>query len=118
MEISNTTISYTKHKTNPKFSLYLKIKGSMLCSGQTVAGWKMVNSPTKYFFNLKKRNYDKKTISELCLQDESMTCNEKEILDQIEAYFKNLYSSENTFSQEEYEEFIQNLKIPRLANGH
>ena len=36
--------------------------------------------PTKYFFNLEKRNYNKKTISELRLQDESTTCNEKEIL--------------------------------------
>ena len=54
--------------------------------------------PTKYFFNLEKRNYNKKTISELRLQDESMTCNENEILDQIEAYFKNLYSSEYTLS--------------------
>ena len=72
--------------------------------------------PTKYFFNLEKRNYNKKTISELRLQDESTTCNEKEILDQIEAYFKNLYSSECTLSQEEYQEFIQNLEIPRLSN--
>jgi len=70
----------------------------------------MANSPNKYFFNLKKRNYDKKTIVELRLLDESMTMQWKEILDQIEAYFKNLYSPENTFSQEEYEEFIQNLK--------
>ena len=48
-------------------------------------------TPTKYFFfNLEKRNYYKNTISELHLQEESTTCNEKEILDQIEAYFKNL----------------------------
>ena len=72
--------------------------------------------PTKYFFDLEKRNYNKKTISELRLQDESATCNEKEILDQIEAYFKNLHSSEYTLSQEEYQEFIQNLEIPRLSN--
>ena len=72
--------------------------------------------PTKYFFNLEKKNYNKKTISELRLQDESTTCNEKEILDQIEAYFKILYSSEYTLSQEEYEEFIHSLEIPRLSN--
>ena len=72
--------------------------------------------PTKYFFNLEKKNYNKKTIGELRLQDESTTCNEQEILEQIEAYFKNLYSSENTFSQEDYEEFVHNLEIPRLSN--
>ena len=52
--------------------------------------------PTKYFYNLKNGNYNKMTISELRLQDESTTCNEKEIQDQIEAYFKNVYASENT----------------------
>ena len=74
--------------------------------------------PTKYSFNFEKINYNKKTISELRLEDESTTCNEKEILNQIQAYFKNLYSnsSENTFSQEEYVEFIHSLEIPRLSN--
>ena len=57
--------------------------------------------PNEVFFNLEKQNYNKMTISELWLQDESMTCNEKVILDQIEAYFKNLYSSENTLFQVE-----------------
>ena len=66
--------------------------------------------PTKYFFNLEKRNYNKKTISKLGLQDESTSCHEKEILDQIEAYFKNLYSSEYTLFQREYQEFIHNLE--------
>ena len=31
-------------------------------------------------------------------------------------HFKNLYSSECTLSQEEYQQFIQNLEIPRLSN--
>ena len=72
--------------------------------------------PTKYFFNLEKRNYNRKTISELRIQDDSTTCNVKQILDQIEDYFKKLYTSENTSSQEEYNEFIQHLTIPRLSN--
>ena len=37
--------------------------------------------PTKYFFNLEKRNYNRKTISELRLQDESNTNNANVILD-------------------------------------
>ena len=61
---------------------------------------------------LKKRNYNKKTISELRLQGKFTTCNENEIPDQIEDHSKNLY-----FSHEEYEEFIHdNLEIPRLSN--
>ena len=37
--------------------------------------------PTKYFFNLEKRTYNKKIIRELSLQDKSTTNNENEILD-------------------------------------
>ena len=70
--------------------------------------------PTKYFFNLEKRNYNKKTIWELRLEDETTTTNDKVILDQIEAYFRDLHTSVKTFSQDEYDEFIQYLQIPKL----
>ena len=72
--------------------------------------------PTKYFFNLEKRNYNKKTISELRLQDDSTTNNRNVILDQIETYFKNLYTSDYTYSNEEWDSFTLNLKIPRLSD--
>ena len=73
--------------------------------------------PTKYFFNLEKRNYNKKTIRELHLEDKSTTINDKQILNQIEAYFRDLYTSVNTaFSQDEYNEFTQHLQIPKLSN--
>ena len=39
--------------------------------------------PTKVFFNLEKSNYNKKIISELRLQDDSITHNETVILEQI-----------------------------------
>ena len=47
--------------------------------------------PTKYFFNLEKRNYNKNTIAELRLQDDSITNDEKLILNHIEAYYKDLH---------------------------
>ena len=74
--------------------------------------------PTKYFFNLEKRNYNKKTIRELRQEEESTTTNDKQILDQmqIEAYFRDLYTSGKTFSQDEYDEFIQHLQIPKLSD--
>ena len=72
--------------------------------------------PTKYFFNLEKRNYNKKTISELRLQDESTTNNANVILDQIENFYKNLYASEATFSDEECDTFIRNLELPKLSD--
>ena len=72
--------------------------------------------PTKYFFNLEKRNYKKKTISELRLQDDSTTNNGNVVLDQIETYFKNLYTSDYTYSSEEWDAFTFDLKIPKLSD--
>ena len=50
--------------------------------------------PTKCFFNLEKRNFNKKTIGELRLQDGSTTKNEKLILNHIEAFYKDLLKSQ------------------------
>ena len=73
--------------------------------------------PTKYFFNLEKRNYNKKTISELRLQDETTTNNEIVILHQIETFYKNLYASDGNFLlDEECNLFIRNLEIPTLMD--
>ena len=65
-----------------------------LCLELNVVGRKR---PTKYFFNLEKRNYNKKTISELRLQDESTTNNENVILDQIEIFIKIYIHQKETF---------------------
>ena len=72
--------------------------------------------PTKFFFNQEKRNYNKKTIRELRLQDESTTHNENEILDQIETFYKKLYTSEGNFCDEECDSFIRDLEIPTLKD--
>ena len=49
--------------------------------------------PTKYFFNLEKRNYNQKTIAELRMEDETIINNETQILGAVESYFNNLYTS-------------------------
>ena len=66
------------------------------------------------FFNLEKRNYNKKTIRELHLEDESTTTDDKQILDQIENYFRDFYTSVKIFSQDEFDEFTQ--QIPKLSD--
>ena len=65
--------------------------------------------PTKYFFNLERRNYNKKTISELRMEDETIIKNETQVLDAIENYFNDLYTSVSSATQEEYDSFIQEL---------
>jgi len=72
--------------------------------------------PTKYFFNLEKRNYCKKTKGKLRLQDDSITNDEKLILNHIEAYYKDFLTSQNTFSDDACDNFIQNLEIPKLSD--
>jgi len=73
--------------------------------------------PTKYFFNLEKSNYThtKKTISERRLQDDSITCNETVILKQIENYYRNLYTSDLTFSEIACDTFNNNVESPKLS---
>ena len=72
--------------------------------------------PTKYFFNLERRNYNKKTISELRMEDETIIKNETQVLDVIENYFNDLYTSACSARQEEYESFIQELRLAKLSD--
>ena len=137
MEISSATISYSKSKSksirNREQDIIQKLNllDDAICnnfSSPDIAGVlqeyvqlkaelkSIYERPTKYFFNLEKRNYNKKTISELRFQDESTTNNANVILDQIETFYKNLYASEGTFSNEECDTFIRNLELPKLSD--
>ena len=69
---------------------------------------------TKYFFNLEKRNYNRKTINEIKLDNEETTTDEKQILSMIKMYYDDLYNSTTTETQESFETFIENLEIPKL----
>ena len=71
--------------------------------------------PTKYFFNLEKRNYNKKTVTELKTDRDTTIKDEKQILDEIESYYNNLYTTDITFSHTAYSEYIEKLQIPRLS---
>ena len=72
--------------------------------------------PTKYFFNLGRRNYNKKTISELRMENETIIKNETQVLDTIEKYLKDLYTSGCSVTQEEYDSFDQKLRLPKLSD--
>jgi len=72
--------------------------------------------PNKYFFNLEKRNYNRKVIKSLKRPDGKMICNELELLKEIEMYYRNLYSSVIDRRNDFFEEFIENLEIPKLED--
>ena len=50
--------------------------------------------PTKYFFNMEQRNYNKKIITELTTSENETIVNGKDILEEIQRFFKKLYSSD------------------------
>ena len=72
--------------------------------------------PTKYFFNLEKRNYNRKTIKSLKRADGELITDELEILKDIELYYGNLYSSVIDRENDLFEEFFGNLEIPKLED--
>ena len=70
--------------------------------------------PTKYFFNLEKKNYNKKTITELHGEDGITINNEKQILDSIEKYYSQLYKTINNLEQKDFDSFMEPLRISKL----
>ena len=72
--------------------------------------------PTKYFFNLEERNNNRKTITELRIERESTTNNESQILEAIEKYYNELYTSVNNPQENDVDEFIEYL-IPKLTDA-
>ena len=72
--------------------------------------------PTKYFFNLEKRNYNRKTINEIRSEDGEEIREEKEILKAIYAFYEDLYSSKTITSQEQFDLFIRNRNFPKLSD--
>ena len=72
--------------------------------------------PTKYFFNLEKRNYNRKTITELQTDDNQIVKEEDKILETMERFYEDLYSSKTTVSQVDFDEFIGDIEIPKRDN--
>ena len=71
--------------------------------------------PTKYFFNLEKKKYNKKNITELHGEDGTTSKDEGQILDSIEKYYSQLYKSLNNFEQKDFDSFIEPLTISKLT---
>ena len=71
--------------------------------------------PTKYFFNLEKKNYTKKTITELHGEDGTTIKNEGQILYSIEKYYSELCKTVNNLEQKDFYSFIEPLTISKLT---
>ena len=64
--------------------------------------------PTKYFFNLEKRNFNHKTVQAVKRSDGKSATNREDILEEIEIFYKNLYTSSVVFENMRFENFIEN----------
>ena len=71
--------------------------------------------PTKYFFNLEKRNYSRKVISELEDEEGEITKEEEQILLKIENYYRDLYTSKMDVTEEQFNHYIEHLEVPCLS---
>ena len=73
---------------------------------------------TNYFFNLEKRNYEKKVIAQLKLENGEIISDIKQINEEIESFHSNLLetSSSNPIDfNEEFNAFVADLQIPQLT---
>ena len=66
----------------------IKGKGAIFCSK---ARWvEYGEKPSKYFFNMEKKSYNKKVISQLRWSDGKTVVNEQEIMTAIQTFYENL----------------------------
>ena len=76
--------------------------------------------PTRYFFNLEKRNYDKKIVSQLYNGEEELLSDFKKINKEIENHFSRFYNTnfdpgEDKEISRKFQSFVGNLNLTQLA---
>jgi len=71
---------------------------------------------TKYFYGLEKRNYSRKVVTKLKLNDVLYTTNQSEILEVQKGFYENLYKSQVSSAQNAHENdiFFNPSDIPTL----
>ena len=72
--------------------------------------------PTKYFFNMEKKSYNKKVISELKRSDGKTIVNEQDIMTSIQTFYENLYSSDIDHSRNGFYDFGCDLQFAKLSD--
>ena len=94
----------------------MKEKGKVLFYAPKQGGLNKVKKPTKYFFNLERRNYNLKTIKKLERSQGEFLTKEDDILKEVESFYTKLYASVLPDDNDLFDSFVQNLDIPKLDN--
>ena len=79
-------------------------------------GLNMVKSQPNTFFNMEKKSYNKKVISELKRSDGKTIVNEQEIMTAIQTFYENLYSSDIDHSSKGFYDFGRDLQFAKLSD--
>ena len=93
------------------------IKAKLQSSGLSAAGQKSEKSYKSFFKILEKRNYNRKTINKIKLENDETTTDETQILSMIQIYYSNLYNSQTTDAQVSFEIFTESMEIPKLDDA-
>jgi len=72
--------------------------------------------PTKYFFNLEKRNFNRKVIKEIKREDGKILVEEDETMKEIESFYENLYTSHDEDNNEAFNDFVRDLQTDKLTD--
>ena len=72
--------------------------------------------PTKYFFNLEKRNFNRKVITEIKREDGKILVEEDEIMKEIESFYENLYASHDEGNNGAFNDFVRDLQTVKLTD--
>ena len=113
---NNKTIIYELNSTKARLNKIIAYKtcGTILRSR---ARWhEQGERNTKYFYSLEKRNYSRKVVTKLKLNDSSYTTNESDILEEQKRFYENLYKSQLTSAQSAHENeiFFNPNAVPTL----
>ena len=117
--IARTLIKFLNNMMTLKrdSNVNMKIKAKLPISGLNAAGYKKAKKLKKYFFNLEKRNYNRKTINEIKLENDETTTDKTQILSMIQRYCSNLYNSQIQDAQDSFERFNEGMEIPKLDDA-
>ena len=111
--IKNEINEYNNLKEEIDLIYQKKGKGSII---RSKCKWiERGEKPTAFFFNLEKRNYNRKSIKKLEGAEGTALTNEDEILNEIETFFKKLFNS-GLDENDLFDLFVQGLKAPKLQD--
>ena len=64
---------------------------------------------------MKKRSYNRKVLTELEDEDGKVIANEKQIFLEIERYYSNLYTSKTNVTENQFQQFTEDVQLPQLS---